>query len=372
METRATVIIPTFGNAKFARWAIKSVQNQTVEEIEICIICDGSPENMVSFFKNMEKEDRRIKVFAYPKSPRTGEPYRDIVIRQTTGKIICYCGHDDLWLPEHVAVMEKTLKKSYFAHSLPAIVNLPENIKDENTLLGDIHWNNINPEIMQKMQGGFGLAFGAHTRTSYFKLKEGWITTPQKDIGTDQYMWCKFLSAFEKHWKATNKLTVLNFPHFPRKHWSEEQRNEELKQYYEKIQTPVFLRQLEQNVLYLSRVEWWGGFSALERDKEYNWRWCSEEGTLVINNATGRDMKFVMSAHFQTGYPELSNLKIESTMFNENLKISSNKSSFNKNFVLPPGRHNIKFSCDAPRLVAPNDPRNLVFCTFDFQLNEVK
>jgi glycosyltransferase involved in cell wall biosynthesis len=79
LETIATVIIPTFGNATFAGWAIKSVQNQTVKNIEICIICDGSPENMVSFFRNIEKEDSRVKVFVFPKSPRTGEPYRDII-----------------------------------------------------------------------------------------------------------------------------------------------------------------------------------------------------------------------------------------------------------------------------------------------------
>ena len=74
MEVRATVIIPTFGNAKFARWAIKSVQQQSIKDIEICIICDGSPEEMISFFKGMEKEDPRVQVFVFPKSPRTGEP----------------------------------------------------------------------------------------------------------------------------------------------------------------------------------------------------------------------------------------------------------------------------------------------------------
>ena len=56
MKTRATVIIPTFGNAKFARWAIKSVQNQTVKDIEICIICDGSPDNMVLFLETWNKK----------------------------------------------------------------------------------------------------------------------------------------------------------------------------------------------------------------------------------------------------------------------------------------------------------------------------
>ena len=193
---------------------LKAFNNQTVKDIEICIICDGSPENMVSFFQNMEKEDPRIKVFTFPKSPRTGEPYRDIVIKQTTGKIICYCSHDDLWLPNHVQVMEKTLKKCCFTHSLHAFVNLPEAIKDENTLLGGILWINLNQEIIKKMQGGenfFGLTFGAHTRKSYNELEEGWVTTPLKDIPTDLYMWRKFLAAFGKHCKTTMKVTALNF-----------------------------------------------------------------------------------------------------------------------------------------------------------------
>jgi len=247
MKTRATVIIPTFGNAKFARWAIKSVQNQTVKDIEICIICDGSPDNRVSFFRNMEQEDHRIKVFAYPKSPRTGEPYRDIVIKQATGQIICYCSHDDLWLPNHVQVMEEALRKCCFTHSLHAFVNLPEAIKDENTLLGGIHWINLDRNIMKRMLGGenfFGLTYGAHTRKSYNELQEGWVTTPLKDIPSDLYMWCKFLGAFGELCKTTMKVTALNFPQIRRKDWSERQRDEELRLYFERIHDPVFLRQI--------------------------------------------------------------------------------------------------------------------------------
>ena len=245
METRATVIIPTFGNAKFARWAVKSVQDQTLKDIEICIICDGSPENMVSLFRSMEQEDPRIKVFAYPKAPRTGEPYRDIAIKQTTGRIICYCSHDDLWLPNHVQVMEKALEESYFTHSLHTFVNLPAAIKDENTLLGGIIWVNIDQRIIKRMQGRenfFGLTFGAHTRKSNYELEEGWATTPLTDPWTDLYMWRKFLTAFGERCKTTMNVTALSFQQIPRKNWSEQQRDEELKLYFERIQDPTFLK----------------------------------------------------------------------------------------------------------------------------------
>jgi glycosyltransferase involved in cell wall biosynthesis len=248
MQARATVIIPTYGNALFARWAIKSIQHQTVKNIEICIICDGSPENMVSLFENMQKEDTRIKVYKYPKSPRTGELYRDTVIGETTGKIICYCSHDDLWLPHHIEAVEKTLRKYWFTHSLHAIVNLPENIKDQETIFGAVHWINLKDRtIIEKMHGGqnfFGLTYGAHRRKCYYELKEGWVTTPRKDIPTDLYMWCKFLSAFEKHCGTTMKVTALNFQKVLRKDWSEQQRDDELKAYFERIQDPAFLRKI--------------------------------------------------------------------------------------------------------------------------------
>src|SRR3990167_7925587 len=189
MAARATVIIPTFGYATFARWAIRSVQQQTVKDLEICVICDGSPQETIDMFQNMAMEDQRIRVFVFPKAPRTGEPYRDLVIRQTTGKIICYCCHDDLWLPHHVSAMEKALKNCYFTHSIHAYVNVPEAAGNGKTLLGGVYWINLDQEIIKKMLGEenfFGLTFAAHTRPSYFLLKEGWVTTPIP-VWTDLY-----------------------------------------------------------------------------------------------------------------------------------------------------------------------------------------
>lgn len=118
-------------------------------------------------------------------------------------------------------------------------------------------------------------------------------------------------------------------------------------------------------------LEWEDGFCVfLESTAEYNFRWCAPEGTLVINNTSDKARKFVMSADFRTGYPEMSNLKIESIFFNENLKINNAGYSFKKELVIPPGSHTIKFSCDAKRVEAPTDPRYLVFTVVNFQIVE--
>jgi len=252
MKARATVIIPTYGNALFARWAIKSVQQQTVRDIEICIICDGSPQEMVDFFKAMAKEDGRIQVHVFEKSPRTGEPYRDIVIGQTTGDIICYCAHDDLWLGFHIESVEKTLQHCAFTHSIHAFVDLPENIKKGKPILGGAHWMDIrNPRIVKTMldcQNYFGLTYGAHRRDSYKTLRQGWTTTPP-GIATDLYMWRKFLSAFEGQCKTTRKVTALNFQKVLREDWSEQARADELKEYFETMQDPAFLKVIHRQSL---------------------------------------------------------------------------------------------------------------------------
>ncbi len=249
VKARATVIIPTYGNARFARWAIKSVQRQTVKDIEICIICDGSPEEMISFFEGIGKDDPRIKVFSFPKSPRTGEPYRDIAIKRTSGRIICYCCHDDLWLPYHIEEMEKALKDNCFAHSIHTIVKIPKDMKDENDFIAGVNPLSLKGKaVIDKILAGAnfgGLTVGAHTRKSYNELKEGWITTPGRDMPTDQSMWRKFLSAYRNNCATVMKITSLNFRKNDRNGWLERERDNELKRYYEKMKDPAFLGKID-------------------------------------------------------------------------------------------------------------------------------
>jgi glycosyltransferase involved in cell wall biosynthesis len=249
---KATVIIPTFGEAAFSRWAIRSVQDQTVADIEICIICDGSSEAMLSFFEAIAEEDPRVRVFSFPKAPRTGEPYRDEVIGRTNAPIICYCGHDDLWLPFHVEEMARTLRRAAFTHSLHAWVNMPEAMADEEDLFERIFVADlVDPKIREDMMAGnnhFGLTFGAHTRKAYRALDEPWVTTPIAEMPTDLYMWQKFLTAHPKRLRTTRKITALSFPRIQRGDWSDEQRCDELERWYGRMREPGFAGLVEKRL----------------------------------------------------------------------------------------------------------------------------
>ena len=91
---------------------------------------------------------------------------------------------------------------------------------------------------------------------------------------------------------------------------------------------------------------------------------------LIIFNPSNNERQFNLKANFITGHPESANLKIESTVLNDNLIINNAGYDYEKDFVIPPGRHIIKFSCDARRLNAPGDPRFIVFGTRNFQMVE--
>jgi hypothetical protein len=119
-------------------------------------------------------------------------------------------------------------------------------------------------------------------------------------------------------------------------------------------------------------TEWLDGFSSSEGTQENNWRWCSAEGTIVINNTSNSDRKYIISAMFYTGYPDESYLTIESTLLNDTVKINNSGYSYTKEIIVQPGSHGIIFRCNAKRVEAINDLRFLVFNMTNFQIQEVK
>jgi len=248
---RATIIIPTYDHAPYARWAIASAQAQTVRELEICVICDGSPPDMVEMIREMAAEDERILVLLFPKAPRTGEIHRAQVIPQTTGRIICYLCHDDLWFPRHVEIMERLLQDYDFGHTLHVYAGLgPELGTVRHALPADIAHARFRDRMLdlQVPQNYFGLSFGAHTREAYFRLESGWTVTPE-GIWTDLHMWRKFLSA---PWcRCASHLTITGL-HFERDYWtglfSPEDFDRELGRCFAKMTSPAFIEDLQSQV----------------------------------------------------------------------------------------------------------------------------
>ena len=97
----ATAVIPVYNSKNYISKAIKSIQNQNIENIEIILVDDKSTDDTLSFIKEIQKEDQRIKIIANQKN--MGIFYtRCIGTLSAKGKYIFPLDNDDMFLDEDV------------------------------------------------------------------------------------------------------------------------------------------------------------------------------------------------------------------------------------------------------------------------------
>lgn len=104
---RFTILMPTHSRVDVIGHAIQSVLDQTEQDFELLVVGDGCAEgtgDVVSGFR-----DPRIRFFDLPKAPNFGYANRNIALREARGKSIAFAADDDLWFPDHLEILAKTL-----------------------------------------------------------------------------------------------------------------------------------------------------------------------------------------------------------------------------------------------------------------------
>ena len=100
-----SVIIPIYNTSEFLGQCLDSVVNQTLKEIEIICIDDGSSDNSTEIVKKYQEKDSRIILLS--QENKGAGAARNIGIKYAKGKYIHFLDSDD-WL--NVAAYEKTCK----------------------------------------------------------------------------------------------------------------------------------------------------------------------------------------------------------------------------------------------------------------------
>ncbi|WP_138205973.1 glycosyltransferase family 2 protein [Haloimpatiens lingqiaonensis] len=90
---KITVAIPIYNAGKYLENCIKSVMNQTFEELQILLINDGSTDNSGEICDIYAKKDLRIEV--YHKENAGVSETRNFAITKAEGKYICFVDSDD-------------------------------------------------------------------------------------------------------------------------------------------------------------------------------------------------------------------------------------------------------------------------------------
>jgi len=94
-----SVIMPVFNAGIFVNTAIKSLLNQTLEDIEVVLVNDASTDNSLDIIKSYSKKDSRITVINSKTNIGAGKA-RNLGLKAVKGKYLTFMDADDYIEPD--------------------------------------------------------------------------------------------------------------------------------------------------------------------------------------------------------------------------------------------------------------------------------
>lgn len=109
MKLKVSVIVPVYNVETYLERCLDSLINQTLEDIEIIAVNDGSTDNSLHILNKYAKKDKRIKVI---NKDNTGvSDCRNIAMKQMKGEYLTFVDSDD-WIDNNaLEIMYKKAKE---------------------------------------------------------------------------------------------------------------------------------------------------------------------------------------------------------------------------------------------------------------------
>ncbi len=92
-QIKVSVVIPVYNSEKYLCQCLESVINQTLKEIEIICVDDGSNDNSSDILKSFSLRDNRIRIISQKKS--NAGAARNTGMKQAVGKYLSFLDSDD-------------------------------------------------------------------------------------------------------------------------------------------------------------------------------------------------------------------------------------------------------------------------------------
>lgn len=154
---KVSVIVPVYNVSKYIDKCLLSLLNQTLDDIEIIVVNDGSPDNSQEIIDEYVKEYKG-KIKSYCKENGGLSDARNYGIEKATGEYIGFVDGDDFVDIRMFETMYKKAKKDncdlvvcnlnyvYDYDVVPTSSNVPDETKDIKEIMLDIYptaWNKI-------------------------------------------------------------------------------------------------------------------------------------------------------------------------------------------------------------------------------------
>lgn len=120
-----SVIIPVYNVEEYLEWCLDSLKSQTLKNIEIICVNDGSTDSSREILDKCQKQDSRITIVDKPNGGLSSA--RNAGIRAATSDIVCFLDSDDRFTPDACEVITDAFKKTN-----PDVVTFGANCFPEN------------------------------------------------------------------------------------------------------------------------------------------------------------------------------------------------------------------------------------------------
>lgn len=97
-NTKISVILPVYNVEKYLRQCLDTIIGQTLREIEILCVDDGSTDNSARILEEYAQKDQRIKIYTQ-KNAGAGAA-RNLGLRHASGKYLSFLDSDDFFEPD--------------------------------------------------------------------------------------------------------------------------------------------------------------------------------------------------------------------------------------------------------------------------------
>jgi glycosyltransferase involved in cell wall biosynthesis len=200
---RVTVIIPTFNYAQVLPFSIGSVLGQTFRDFELLVIgdcCTDDSESTVAAFT-----DSRVRWINLPQNIGHQSGPNNHGIQEARGELIAYLGHDDLWLPKHLALA---------VAAIDAGADLTYSLTEMVPPKDDVPW--FAPQELDYFPGIWIPPSSVVHRKEAVLKAGGWKHFRETDIEPESELWIRMYRAGCRI-KFLRKLTAIKFPALVRK-----------------------------------------------------------------------------------------------------------------------------------------------------------
>ena len=160
---KISVIVPIYNQEKYLAQCMRSIQNQTLKDIEILCVDDGSTDATPGILRNLAAKDSRIHIFT--RSNAGPGVARNLGMEHAIGEYITFLDSDDVFKPD---MLEKLYEKAK-ADDADVVVCRAESLNAESGLCQPMQWS-----IHDKLLPSFMPFSSLDVKKNFFKAFIWW------------------------------------------------------------------------------------------------------------------------------------------------------------------------------------------------------